>query len=142
MKAVSFYLSGCFTVNEQVEESPMSNKHIGRAMTTASQPTMKLLAQHQKEFIVPDDNSKKKFILLEDDTTIHVENKTSMEAHTSESERKSEKTINFESLSKHFGRPLDDAAASFGGISYFLFYKLIALLYFGFICKNLTNAEL
>lgn len=35
---------------------------------------------------------------------------------TSEREKQSKKDITFQSISEHFGRPLDDAAKSFGGM--------------------------
>ncbi|XP_063936230.1 protein NLP1 isoform X3 [Daucus carota subsp. sativus] len=46
-------------------------------------------------------------------TDIHIVNKTRIEV-TSDRENNSEESISFENLRKHFGRPLDDAAKSFG----------------------------
>ncbi|KAK1353415.1 hypothetical protein POM88_052550 [Heracleum sosnowskyi] len=48
------------------------------------------------------------------DTHIHILNKSRVEV-TSHRDNNSEESISFESLTKHFGRPLDDAAKSFGG---------------------------
>lgn len=50
-------------------------------------------------------------------TDIHFVNKT-CKASTSETEKNLEEDISFESLTKHFGRSLDDAAKSFGGKSF------------------------
>ncbi|KAK1353409.1 hypothetical protein POM88_052544 [Heracleum sosnowskyi] len=47
------------------------------------------------------------------DTHIHILNKSRVEV-TSHRDNNSEESISFESLTKHFGRPLDDAAKSFG----------------------------
>ena len=122
------YYSDCFAVNG--EESPVDA--VGYTTTTASQPTsfqtMKSLPQQEIEETVVLETVTQKLLLSEDvlqiknegirendSTNIQFLSETCIE-DTSERENKSD--ISFECLRKHFGRSLNDAAKSFGGMFY------------------------
>lgn len=120
---LNFCLFGGLTVSKQVEKSPMSDKDVGHTTSIVSRPFISrtMISKPEQGFqkkIIFSENSEGKVTLSEDDTLNYFENETSRDAHTSKRERKSKEEISFENLREHFGRPLDNAATSFGGMFY------------------------
>lgn len=130
-----------------------SNEDAGYAMTTASQHSrfkfIKLLPRQEvKDEMMVSDTSAEKGILLEDvmgieddGTNIYFVRKRSID-DTSESKKQCEKDMSIENLSKHFGRPLADAAKSFGGMFYitmFLHFYISAFTTSLFFLFHISN---